>query len=85
MRVVFELVIGFYYLNSLVEDASEHIAGAFKWGVGISLLALVAASLAQVYSWKMRYLLDQRLKLTQQLIGTVKAMKCMQLEERIGE
>jgi hypothetical protein len=67
VRVFFELIAGGLYLSYLLQDSSNAIFHSLKWGVLVSLLALLAASAAQIYAWRVQYFSDQRLKLTQDI------------------
>jgi hypothetical protein len=61
VRVAFELGAGTYYLSTQYDGP---IYESLKSGVGVSLLALGAASVAQFFAWRIQYYQDRRLRLT---------------------
>ncbi|KAM3127677.1 hypothetical protein pb186bvf_020220 [Paramecium bursaria] len=72
--ISFELPFVYYLLEGLAYNS-------MKYGIIISLLALVAASFAQIYAWRLQHFQDRRLRLTQDMLVGIKSIKYLQWEQ----
>ncbi|CAD8135298.1 unnamed protein product [Paramecium octaurelia] len=74
VAIAFELPFVYHLLKN------ESLFDSIKYGVILSLFALLAASVAQIYAWRIQFFSDKRLRLTQDMLCGIKSIKYLQWE-----
>ncbi|CAD8046033.1 unnamed protein product [Paramecium sonneborni] len=74
VAIAFELPFVYHLLKN------ENLFDSIKYGIILSLFALLAASVAQIYAWRIQFFADKRLRLTQDMLCGIKSIKYLQWE-----